>query len=235
MKKRNKKWAKEKEFLRLKREFQKNRESQRNLGWVELEEPIFIGWIAKIEPRKDIQNREDAWIFWDICKNYSTEVFAKRIKDFDWNRKKHLNSFYVEQRPPHVKCIHESVYDKLPPQIQKYFCGDPFLSKEYRYRFGTWYSCNIPEFFWDIVYVKEYKTKTKVFDDILLQEEDEIEKALYKNFFAEYKWYKGAPKHFRKTLNRIQRAKLKNDLKKQINGEDSYITPNYKNAKWLWW
>ena len=55
MKKRNKKWADEKEFLRLKRDLQKNRESQSNLGWVELEKPIFIGWNAKLEPREDIK------------------------------------------------------------------------------------------------------------------------------------------------------------------------------------
>jgi hypothetical protein len=234
MKKRNKKWAKEKEFLRLKRELQKNSDSQRNLGWIELEEPIFIGWKAKIEPRKDIQNREDSWIFWKICENFSTGVFSKRIKDFDWNRKKPVNQWNV-QRPPHVKCINDSVYDNLPPQVQKYFTEDHYLSKEYRYRFGTWYSCNIPDFFWEIVYVKEYKTKVRVLDEILLQEEDDIEKEIYQNHYWEYKWYKGAPKHFRRTLNRIQRAKLKSDLKNQLNDGDSYITPNYKNAKWLWW
>ena len=46
MKKRNKKWAKEKEFRRLKNEFFDNRQAQRDLGWVELEKPIFSGWNA---------------------------------------------------------------------------------------------------------------------------------------------------------------------------------------------
>jgi hypothetical protein len=235
MKKRNKKWAKEKEYRRLKTSFYKNRETQRNLGWVELDEPIFIGYTAKLEPRKDIQNREDAWIFWDICKSLSEKKFAKKIEDFDWNKKVKPKLYY--DVPPRIKCIHESVYDKMPPQVKKYFVCDTYQlhRKEYKYRFGIWYVCVVPDFFWEIVYEKTYKTKVRIIDELLLQEEAELESKLYSDFYDEFNWYSSAPRHFRNSLNRLQRARSKEDIRKQINGEDPDWTPNYKNAKWLWW
>jgi hypothetical protein len=79
MKKRNKKWAKEKEFRRLKNEFFDNRQAQRDLGWVELEKPIFSGWNAILDLRSDIKNRDDSWVFEWICKNLTVYVYSKRF------------------------------------------------------------------------------------------------------------------------------------------------------------
>jgi hypothetical protein len=233
MKKRNKKWTKGKDYLRLLERLDKNHQAQKDLGWIELDEPIFIGWEAKIKPRKDIQNRDDAWVFWKICEEFSGSIFARKIEDFDWNKKIKPK---IYQGPPGIRSIHESIYEKMPSQIQKYFTLDIYSTgKEYKYRFGNWYYCNIPSFFWEVVYEKSYKSKVRVLDEILIQEESEIKSILYDKFYWEYKWCKSAPKHFRNSLNRIQRAKSKEDLRKQINGYDPEWSPNYKNAKWLWW
>ena len=86
MKKRNKYYTKEKEFIRLNKELDKNYQAQKDLGWIELDIPIFIGYEAYLEPREDIQNREDAWVFWEICQGLGTKTFAKKIKYFDWER-----------------------------------------------------------------------------------------------------------------------------------------------------
>lgn len=233
MKKRNKKWAKEKEFRRLKNEFFDNRQAQRDLGWVELEKPIFSGWDAILDLRSDIKNRDDSWVFEWICKNLTVHVYSKRIEDFPWNKKSYRHEYIV----PHVRCISEDQYNNLHPQIKKHFVLDSFglRSKEYKYRFGNWYICTIPDFYFEIKYVKYYKTKIKLIDEILLQEEDDIEKELYSKYYDDFQWYRGVPRHFRNHLNRIQRKRSKMDLKRQINGEDPRYSPNYKDAKWLWW
>lgn len=235
MKKRNKKWADEKEFLRLKRDLQKNRESQSNLGWVELEKPIFIGWNAKLEPREDIKNRDDAWVFEWISKNVTTEVFSRKIENFSWNRKNHRCLY--KQDPPHVRCIPGSLYNDLHPQIRKYFTLDKFrlYSNKYKHSFGDWYICNIPDFYFEIKYIKAYKTKVRLIDEILLQEENDLKKEIQSKYYDEFNWYSGAPRYFRNGLNRIQRRRAKEDIRREINGIDSRHTPNYKDAKWLWW
>ena len=235
MKKRNKKWAKEKKFRGLKEDLRKNWEAQKDLGWVELETPIFKGWTAKIEPREDIQNREDAWVFWWISKNISTEVFSRKIENFPWIKKRNQHLMHLTE--PTVRCIDEKIYNSLDPQIRKHFYLDSIgiLKDHYKYRFGKWYICSIPEFYWKIIYVKTYKTKAQISDGILLQEEAEIKYILNKYFYIENNWYKGAPRHFRNSLNRIQRRKAKEDVRREIHGDGPRNTPNYKNAKWLWW
>ena len=229
MKKRNQKWLKEKEYLQIKKELSKNYDTQRNLGWVELETPRFIGWKAKLQPRQDIQNREDAWIFWSICENLGTEVFARKIELFGWNRKK--KSSY-EQAPPTIKSISEGYYLGLNPQVRKYFKEDTFSKGS---RWGTWYYCDIPNFFWEIIYEKEFKTKVKLIDEILLQEEAELEGILERDFYNYNNYYSGVPKEFRKHLNRKERAKLKRDLLLIREDKEPEYVPNYRSAAWLYW
>jgi hypothetical protein len=66
--------------------------------------------------------------------------------------------------------------------------------------------------------------------------EYEIEKRLYSKFWNQmFGLYHTAPKHYRKSLNRVQRAKSKQVLHKIIKGYDSYIfEDNYKDAPWYW-
>jgi hypothetical protein len=110
MKKRNKNWLKEKSFIRLQLELDKNHQAQRNLGWIELENPRFIGWIAKYNPRGDIQNREDAWIFWEICEKLGTKCHSRKIELFDWNKKKRRNQIISY---PSINEISEDYYLSL--------------------------------------------------------------------------------------------------------------------------
>jgi len=65
--------------------------------------------------------------------------------------------------------------------------------------------------------------------------EGEIEERLHSKFWNEFfGHYHTAPKHYRKTLNRIQRAKTKQTLIKELNGYDVSYEDNYKNCSWYW-
>lgn len=235
MKKRNKHYLKEKEYISLQKKLADNWTAQRNLGYIELPEPIFLGYDAYLEPRDDIKNRQDAWVFEFICEYFSTTTFAKRIEYFDWNSKKVYR--FPKYVYPHIHGINEQTYHLLPPQVQKWFSSEiPFY---YGNGWGRWksYYCTVPKFYFEVKYRKCYKTKEKIFDPILQQEEYELEYQIDKKFYHKQRSerYK-APKYFRKSLNRSQRAKSKQTLhnivykKMQCEFED-----NYRGADWLWW
>lgn len=230
MKKRNKYYIRDKEYKSLCKKLCDNQQAQRDLGWIELETPIFIGYRAKLEPRQDIQNRDDAWVFWDISKNLSTTEFARKIEHFHWNVKKKRN-WFVEMKKPHIKSISESVYNSIPPQIQKYFKLD-----EHYYRYPCYY-CDVPNFYWEIVYEKEYRTKVRRIDSDLKKEESEIRRRIDFDFYNENNHMSGSPSWFRRRLNKSQKAKSKQTLYNIIyNGdEDATFEDNYKSANWLWW
>jgi hypothetical protein len=239
MKKRNKHFQREKEFIQLRKKLSKNWEAQRNLGWKELDKPQFIGYDAILEPREDIQNRNDAWVFWYICENFATIHFSKKISEFYWNKKKSKYYTIFPSDKPHIKSIHRSVYLELPSEIKKWFTN----SYKYHYEGGwhrdycDYYSCNVPDFYWEIVYRKSYRTKVKIFDPILQQEEAEIESILLTNFYHEYDIrHRKAPKHFRKSLNRSQRAKSKQTLHNIVyKNMECDFEDDYRGADWLWW
>ena len=229
MKKRNKYYLRDKEYIRLKKDLRQNWETQRELGWVELPEPKFIGWIAKLEPRSDIQNREDAWIFWTICQNFCSVSFAKKLDLFEWNAKK--KNRYLISIKPHINSISQHTYLSLPSQIQKYFKEDT-----HSYRWGTWYHCDVPSFYWEIAYEKEYQTRVRLFDEVLQQESSEIKSKIRNKFYKENQVMNNAPKHFRKYLNQKQRTKSKKVLYNIINkNREDEFDDNYKGANWLWW
>lgn len=229
MKKRNKKFLKEKEYIRLKKQLCLNNEAQRNLGWVELQKPEFIGYKAKLEPRQDIQNRDDNWVFLAICENFGTTCSARKISDFDWNKKK--GSKYEPIAKPHIRSINQSTYLILPPQVQKYFKEDPYYN-----RFGIYYYCIVPDFYWEIKYDKNYRTKAKIFDEILQQEESELKYTINTKFYDFDNRYRYAPKSFRKILNREQRAKSKQTLYRiQFVDNELEFEDNYRDAAWWYW
>lgn len=229
MKKRNKKLLKEKDYIRLKNKLCSNYEAQSNLGWIELPTPEFIGYQAKLEPRKDIQNRDDDWIFWTICENFGTICSARRINLFDWNAKRRSN--YVPMTRPHIRTINQSTYLTLPPQVQKYFKEDSHYT-----RFGICYYCIVPDFYWEIKYEKDYRTKVRIFDEILQQEESELESKLMNDFYDYDQTCRYAPKSFRKILNREQRAKSKQILYKiQFVDSELEFEDNYRDAAWWYW
>jgi hypothetical protein len=245
MSKRNKHWLREKEFIRLNKQLQKNREAQRNLGYVELDEPIFIGWNATLIPREDIQNRKDSWVFWSIAENLSSTTFAKKISDFDWNRK--VRPWENNYPMPRIYSISESTYNTIYPEIRRWFTNEvqlcsnvetqqhPYYGNRW-FRYGKSYYCKIPDFYWTIKYEKVYKTKSKIFDCILQQEEAEILHILKTKFYHQNRRYSNAPKDFRKSLNRSQRAKSKQTLYNIVyKNMDCEFEDNYRSANWLYW
>lgn len=58
-----KQYQKKKRYLRLQSMLSDIEQLIRDLGWEELETPIFKGWEIKLSLRDDIKNREDAWLF----------------------------------------------------------------------------------------------------------------------------------------------------------------------------
>jgi len=230
---RNKHWSREKEFIRLEKQLEENWEAQKNLGYIELPEPIFLGYNAKLQPRADIQNREDDWVFWSIA-SLSTKTFAKKISDFDWNRK--VKPWKSRYHKPRILSISESTYNSIDPQIRKWFTNEvPYYGNGW-YRFDNSYYCKVPDFYWKIEYEKVYKTKSKIFDCILQQEEAEISHILKTKFYHQNRRYSNAPKDFRKSLNRSQRAKSKQTLY-NIVYKNMYceFEDNYRSANWLYW
>lgn len=65
---------------------------------------------------------------------------------------------------------------------------------------------------------------------------EEINRKFRYKFYDEYygHWHT-APKHYRKTLNRIQRARAKQTLYKMLNGDENVnFEDNYKDCNWYW-
>jgi hypothetical protein len=231
MKKRNKHFFKEKEYLSLKKRLEEIRHTQRRFGWLDLPEPRFIGWTAKIRPRPDILNREDSWVFSGICDLYSVDSFAKRIDYFEWEqKKKKYKDRFVIYSKPHIKSISESDYLSLVPQASRWFVLDEHSSS-----WRKWYYCKIPNYYWEIYYEKEYQTKVKVSDVLLEQEESEIESRLKSEFY----WFdtrcRKSPKSWRKILNRREKSRSKTVLSRIWKGEDVDFQDNYRGAAWSYW
>ncbi len=237
MKKRNKKYLQEKDFLRLENELAKNYKAQRNLGYVELDEPIHNGYIASLCLRHDVANREDAWIFQGIIDNYGTTCFAKKAKDLNFSKTdvvRYKNkSPYLVYHKPHISEISEYEYNTLVIQAKKWF-NKKIKTTAWG---GDTYVCIVPSFFFDIQIEKSFITKMKIFDEILKQEEAELDAEIERKYYKKvHHWYNSAPKGFRKALNKIQRAKAKQVLYKIISTDEDYVfEDNYKNASWLYW
>jgi hypothetical protein len=86
---------------------------------------------------------------------------------------------------------------------------------------------------------KEYRSlKNSYYSDFYCtgsSTEAEIEERLYSKFWNEMcGFYHTAPKHYRKTLNKIQRAKSKKTLIRELNGYDVSYEDNYKDCSWYW-
>lgn len=64
---------------------------------------------------------------------------------------------------------------------------------------------------------------------------EEINRKFLYKFYNEYrgKW-NTAPKHYRKSLNKIQRAKSKQVLRKVLSGKEPCFEDNYRGCNWYW-
>lgn len=173
MKKRNKHFWKEKQLIRLRLEDQKNSDAQRNQGLVKLEEPIHHGYNAEWVLRKDISQREDAHVYQEALDACKGSIWSKN-KDFRYKSRK-TKTWHIAK--PKLKHINKAEYEKLSPSAKKFFHEDISYKKNYFHR-DTFYICTLS---FELVtkISKSFITHRRIIDNILLQEEAEIEKAMY--------------------------------------------------------
>jgi hypothetical protein len=230
---RDKYFEAELQWRALKNKYDSNQAAQRALGWVDLDEPRFIGYKKTLILRSDIANREDAWVFQTIIDRFGTTVTSRK-KDFlvyEWKtRKHHVQSAGVRE-------ISKSEYESLAPQIKKWFTEETTSLHLWNKKFY----CTVPYFFFEEKMSRNYLTRVRVSDNLLEQEEADIKKAMHRNpLFNKFDdfWYGdnwNAPKWYRRHLNRRQKTKAKAAVRKfLIEGEDDGISPNYRDASWYW-
>jgi hypothetical protein len=233
-KKRNKQFLKEKEYLKLRNALDNNQYAQQALGYIELDEPVFIGWTAKLSLRDDIKNRADHWIFEFLINNLGTESFARKKEYFDWfNKKQPKHNYHINCDKPRIRSIDEDAYNMLTPQVKSWFTEDMLSSG---HRWGKLFYCNVPNFYWEIIYEKTYKTHVQVIDEILKQEEAEIKGDLERKFYYINRYFGSVPKSYRKLLNRAQRNKAKQTLYNiAYKDKEVEFENDYRGAAWDYW
>ena len=179
-----------KEYLRLLEADRKNSKAQAALGYVELDKPIPRGWDVIVIPRADIQNREDAWVFWKII---SVCVRKGFIRNKNWYKSK---KFYYQEYPyrPGFFTIVEDELKRLPAAVQKWFDLDVYgkgLTNGVDYRGRKHYKNQVPNFYWETKLVRSFITKVKLIDADLKKEAADIDAQLdlyrYRYHFDE--WY----------------------------------------------
>jgi hypothetical protein len=226
----DKKELRYKRYIQLQKESRKNWEAQNALGRVELENPRPNGWNVLIIPRQDVQNREDADVFWEIISICGRKGFV-RDKRWYFSRKEKYSTYPYR---PELRKIPDYIYNGLRPAVKKYF------SKEYkRHYWYTNYYCNLPNFFWETKLERNYITHVQVIDEILKQEAAEIKKELdyLSDKWGIGKWHTNAPKSYCKAYNRSDRAHNKqalyNFLYKDM--EENFIYNHRNSATWDYW
>lgn len=225
-----------KKYISLVNARAKNWQAQRDLGYVELEKPRPNGWDVVLIPRKDIQNREDADVFWEILKVCALDGHIRVKSWYRSKHKKYINYPYV----PKLTYIKKEKYDTLRPAVQKHF---------YFYKKGSYfdlhkiphdfYKCTVPYFYWDSKLIRAYITSVHIIDEILLQEEDEIRKQIYylQDKLGVGNEGKNAPKSYVKAFNRSDRRTAKHILQNYIrNGvEKEYPISGRHTANYHYW
>ena len=234
---RNKFSEKEKEYLRLLSRLSDNHLAQRNLGYVQLETPVPHGFTASFILRDDVARREDAWVFKAILKACARSAW-RRKNDFisvKRKRKGEKDGKYHPNQYPHFVHLTEDKYLGLDPKCRKWF--DVEVDK-----WGSkWYFLNIPNFFFEIKVVRHYRTKAKLIDNVLLQEEAEIEnKLLHFHGCKYYNWMTSAPKSYRRFYHKADRMQTKSAMRSIINedkdeGEVDFPYRSRHSATWDWW
>lgn len=86
---------------------------------------------------------------------------------------------------------------------------------------------------------KEYYSLKRIYYDLYYPysstAESEIGRRLHYKFYDEFcGFFNTAPKRYRKALNRIQRAKAKQALFRELDGHEVCYEDNYKDCAWYW-
>lgn len=235
MKKRNKYWERDKEYQRLLSALEINQTAQRNLGYIELENPVPDGFNAYFVLREDVAKRDDAWVFQGIIDHCSTTAWRKK-NNFQSVKEKRTKpfeekSFYNDY--PHFVNINEDKYNRFVPQVKRWF-------SEAVDKWGRkYYYVTVPIFYYEIKIEQHYRTKVKVIDNVLLQEEAEIEDKLYAFRDQRWSYCSGtAPKSWVRFWNVSHRREEKRVLQAMtFKGKEDLCFPgNHRHsAQWAWW
>lgn len=227
----NKKEKREKEYLALCESLAENRQAQQSLGYVQLKEPRPNGWDVIFIPRKDIQNREDAEMFWKIIGLVSR---AGHVRVKSWYFSKNKKYLAYPYRPALVE-ISESTYESLTAIEKKHFS----LSLKHSSIWRKMYVCNIPNFYWETKLIRSYITKVRIIDVNLLKQESELENKIYylKDKFACGEYHRSnAPKDFRRKYKKTFRTKNKQIIYNNLNkGKEIEFDYKEENAAWYYW
>lgn len=220
----------EKYIRKIEEEISRLRNEQRNLGYVQLDEKQFIGYEAYLVPRQDIQNRNDAEIFWNMA-NHASTAFAKRIDKFSWNDKGWRNHWI--QSKPMIRSISTEAFKLLSDKVKSYY---QFVSKGNGWHSKDEYINIVPTYYFEIKYRKVYRTQIKVESVLIEQELAELENYLISNNYYDLYGCSTAPKHYRKMLNVSRRRFNKQKVKLLESNQDIDINfdNNYKDASWYW-
>tara|TARA_R110002020_G_scaffold123630_1_gene280357 strand:+ start:2387 stop:3076 length:690 start_codon:yes stop_codon:yes gene_type:complete len=169
--KKTKRDTEDRELRRLYTKLRKIYKAQRELGWIELDKPIYLGYAKGFVLRDDISRRKDAQVFEDILKHINTFVTCKN-KDFmakPWNSKK------KEPIPHTLSTLSKKVYNKLPTNQQKHFYHYySHKKKEWVYKFTNDYYF-VPKI------EKNYAYKVREHDADLDAQEAEIDNYIQNN------------------------------------------------------
>lgn len=86
---------------------------------------------------------------------------------------------------------------------------------------------------------KEYRMLKSAYYDLYYLSsspaESEIGRRLHFRFYDEFcGFFNTAPKRYRKMLNRRQRARSRQSLRRLVEGKDAIFEDNYKDCSWYW-
>ena len=231
MKRRNDKFFKEKEYIKLKEKYFSDLTNNRN-NYIVLDEPLHKGWKFIFKLRADISRREDAWVYQYIIDKFGISSYVfKNKKDCNnlTSKVRYIKHSYYgnDYANPHIVDIGEKQYEDLPIAVKKCFSylKDTIFA-------GKLYTCNIPNFYVEKVLVKHFITKIPILDSELESEISFVRSKLDTDFHNEWAAY--SPKKWvRKYLNGVRRTRTKQQLKTYVDPEDLTFDDNYKDARWF--
>lgn len=144
----------ERALRKLNEELQDLYVAKRNLGQIELEAPVFIGYERVFMLRADIARRQDAKLFEAILKIINTKVFCKK-KTF---LSKEWRTGRWKPMAQSTKRLTERDYEKLPESLKKWF------RLFYSYKHKKWLYEFTEEYMFTYKISKAYRTHAQILD-----------------------------------------------------------------------
>jgi hypothetical protein len=171
-------------------------DQMKDLEWIDLPEPIFVGYERTLVIRDDYTRRKDAHLYEELLTHVQNSIRCKR-KNFTFKcRKTHK---WVEQKLYPKKLKHKE-YTRLPSNLQRMFYST------YDYRRGTKSYELMNPYYFQVKTSKHYVTRVKGYDGDLVRREAEIDNYIEQsgftnvinkmNGYRRYSPYWGRPKPY---------------------------------------